>query len=73
MNPHQIGKEIKSVARRIRPGFSNAFNNGLDEEVEGMLVRFADIRKLDGITKIDRNNIQNNLDNLEKHAKSNRK
>lgn len=49
------------------------FSNGLDEEVEGMLIRFADNRKLCGITNIDRNNIQNNLDNLEKHAKSNRK
>ena len=56
------------------PVLFNVFINDLDEEVQGMLIKFADDTKLDGIanTLEDRNKLQSDIDRLEHWAKNNR-
>ena len=58
----------------LDPVLFNIFINDLDEGVQGLLVKFADDKKLGGIanTLEDRNKIQNDLDRMEHWAESNR-
>uniref|UniRef100_A0A803SME4 Reverse transcriptase domain-containing protein n=1 Tax=Anolis carolinensis TaxID=28377 RepID=A0A803SME4_ANOCA len=58
----------------LGPVLFNIFINDLDEGLEGMIIKFADDTKLGGIanTPEDRSRIQNNLNRLEKWAKTNK-
>ncbi|KAF7254062.1 hypothetical protein EYD10_00684 [Varanus komodoensis] len=56
------------------PVLFNIFMNDLDEEVQGICIKFADDTKLGGIVNIveDRNNIQSHLDSVEHWAENSR-
>lgn len=66
---------IKCGATRVQSELFDIYINGLDEEVEGMVIRFTEDRKLDGVVNAleGRNKIQNEKDGLMKWAGYNRR